>query len=235
MTENIKTYLDNHFLTLSQLARRARMPEEKISALIKAKCIPGPSYELRKSGMLYTYLFGKVGVAIKSSKRYYAPSVTAWIQRAQALAPGRDFRQIAKTMRTNFEKEFRQAMVDLDGRRFGFQRCFIKEGIFEEKQTTKMLKNKWRHFLEGTYGLCVKEPTTARSITRKLIAVSRLAQLTNDGKKKSFLPEERGQVISAMREFDAVVAKFDPVNYPISSRKRLLDDLRKKYKIWKRL
>lgn len=84
----------------------------------------------------------------------------------------------------------------------------------------------WSYFLDGTYGLCVAHPTSVRAIAHKELLQEELVALTNNGTRRDFSAAERRQVLVTIAAYDTACMPFSPLDYPLSSRKRLIDDLR---------
>jgi len=81
------------------------------------------------------------------------------------------------------------------------------------------------HFLAGTYGVCVVHPDSAQKIAAKEIAQDCLVALTENGQKKIYRPDELPALRDAIAAYDVIAMPFSPVDYPRSSRKRLIDDV----------
>ena len=84
----------------------------------------------------------------------------------------------------------------------------------------------WQHFLNGTYGLCVAGPLSERAIAYKEVLQEKLIALTANGSRTDFAAKARQVVEQTIVAYAEACSSFSPLDYPRSSRKRLVDDLR---------
>ena len=102
-------------------------------------------------------------------------------------------------------------------------------GTLLDCQLKEKAEQTWNDHLNGAYGLCVVNPSSVAAIIEKQIAVRRLASATENGKKQKLSDKEQTEFLVAAKEFDKVAMPFSPADYPLSSRKRLLDDMKARF------
>jgi hypothetical protein len=88
------------------------------------------------------------------------------------------------------------------------------------------LEAEWQHFLAGTYGLCTKTglPEQIADKEAAIVAIKALCE-------RILTDAETEQLRQAVDQLDAASAPFAPHEFERSSRKRLVDDVRKRYKL----
>ncbi len=230
--EHVQTYLQSHFLTLSQLAKQAQVSECEIHDLVRHGCIPGPTYFSRASVTLSSPGIDPVDIDDQSLIEYFHPSTVDWVRLAEQLASEsteRNLLHLASLMRFHFESEFALALKEYPAAQYGFEEYFVTENEISRAQFHQKVLEEWTQVLRGTYGKCLRIPVTARNIVHKGVISARILEITDHLKKESLAPAEREKLISAMDDFNKVVAEFSPHDRLLSSRKRLFDDLIPKY------
>jgi len=217
-------YLRGRFLTLDQLAERAGVAPQRVLELAAHQCIPRHSYEVKRILAVSSFISADVPIREEALTRFYAPAIVQWIKAAEGLAGRMPLGEVGLQVKARARAEYREGILELDNHA-NLMGCCTKHGELDEARFDVVFEEMWTHWAQGTYGLCVKSPLSVKDILRKDLAVARLARLTGDGKKESFSPDERAEVLRAMREYDAVAMPFAPHDYPRSSRKRLVDDV----------
>jgi hypothetical protein len=104
--------------------------------------------------------------------------------------------------------------------------AFDDDGNALETGLRARLDSAWEHFLHGTFGLCVADPGSVASIARKEVLQERLSAISNNGSRRSFDANEIPSLRALIDAYAAASMPFSPIEYPHSSRKRLVDDLR---------
>jgi hypothetical protein len=222
-------YLAENFVSLERLAENAGVTPDRVLELVHARCVPRHSYELKRTVVISSFVSGDTPVLEGAVRRFYAPALAHWIRVAEAPAARLPLDAVAARMRATFRADYRRALLELDRHGAELMECCTPEGTLDEGRFATAFDEVWTHWLEGTYGLCVRSPLSAKDVLRKELAVARLARLTLDGKKQIFTSDERAAVLRAVAEYDAAAMPFAPHDYPRSSRKRLVDD------VWPRL
>jgi hypothetical protein len=84
----------------------------------------------------------------------------------------------------------------------------------------------WKYFLNGTFGLCVANPISEAHIAHKEVLQEKLAQQSEGGEKTVFSPQQIVAMHELIDAYAAAAMPFSPIEYGVSSRKRLVEDLR---------
>jgi hypothetical protein len=84
------------------------------------------------------------------------------------------------------------------------------------------------YFFDGTCGLCVADPSSGAGIAEKELLQERLMELTLNGSRVADTADENHKLLALIDAYARSSMPFSPAEYPRSSRKRLMDDLRLK-------
>lgn len=206
-SKEIRNYLDRNFITLDDLQKATNLTEKQIRDFIEQRCFPHPSYVIKQTESIYSHLSGKSETIFNKTEEYFHPSMIDWLKQIENEKPSSN---LAYQLYSKFESEYQQSILQRSAKQFGF------DGSATEN---------WDHLLNGIYGICIKGPITADNIIRKAVAVHRVASLTDNGSAQSIAAAKKNDLLSALKEFDAIVADFAPHDRPASSRKRLFDDV----------
>jgi hypothetical protein len=221
----LATYLAENYCSLEDLACGADVSAKQIEDLIDQALVPGCSYEVTSDKCLKSFVFGSIAGAIAPVGRYFAASNVSWIRRALDLlnrcGPATAHAQFDAEFEERYVEALRARMVpgeDLPG-------VSLPNDKVSEETWRSGLASTLKHFRAGTYGVCVRDCDCEDRIARKEIAVERLSCLTNDGTRRNFAAQELSQVRLAICEYNAIAMPFSPLDYPMSSRKRLIAGL----------
>jgi hypothetical protein len=78
----------------------------------------------------------------------------------------------------------------------------------------------------GTFALCVANPISEAHIAYKEVLQEKLAQQSESGAKMVFSPQEVFAMSELIDRYAAAAMPFSPIEYALSSRKRLVEELR---------
>ena len=169
-------------------------------------CVGGngmhPSSLIRNQAVtvVSSFVSGDVALGENDVKRFYAPAVAHWIKIAGELATQLPLEDVATEIKTTFRAEYQRLLLELDAPDAELMGCLTSEGRLDEAKFDVTFEELWTHWLQGTYGLCVRSSLSPRDVLRKELAVARLTKLTLDGKKRVFAASERAEVLKAIRE-----------------------------------
>jgi hypothetical protein len=205
----ILDYVRRRCLTPTALAQAAGMTEERLRALIAARCLPGPTYALDPSLSVRSAIRSE---ALAQSKEWFGSAVAPWARRAaEATLP---LPELAVQFRQDFAADFRRALMDSEGRRFGWIELFDAAGAIDEAAFAKALDEIWdENWLGGAYAVCLRRFDGHHLVT-KLVERSRIRALTEEGTKPALTAAEAEQVTAAMARLDAVLTPFAPHERP---------------------
>lgn len=198
------------YLGLRALADRAGTTPEQVRAFEQAECIPAASYEVAGE-VTFTSSFGRYALPVEP-RRYYHPSVVEWLQRAMALADGRDLGEVARAVRAAFDSDFDAALRGApppwsDGADYA-----------------------WAYMTDGTWGLCLKDVSIAGLLAKEQAraTIRRLVQPEPDHRLSE---AERRELEQALSDYERVALPFSPHEVAESSRAREIQPAREKYVI----
>lgn len=227
LADQVRAYLGQYFVSLPLLAETAGVAEAEIRALQAAACIPGPSYRVTVPDKIGSVIFGDTVIpGIGPPGEYYARSAADGVRVAAKRARSQSLGTLGAQMAAEFQNEFKAVLLARQSWRSGMDFLFVSPGVEQAEVMGKFLGETWQHFRAGTFGVCVREAGSVPMIAEKEIVQHGLTQLTDNGARLAYSPSEWERVTGLMRAHEVVAMPFAPHEYPRSSRKRLVDDLR---------
>ena len=196
--EAIESYIETHYLTLEELARRSAVSAARVLELIAAHCVPPHSHEVRLQRSYHSEGFGTATVQ-PESRRYYHPSLVDWIERAETLAEKLDLCAVAERVRRDFAAEVLRC---LDG---------------QPSPWARGIDHAWAYVMDGTFGLCLKR-LTVPYLVQKETARAAIARLMEQRSPEGPSVGERRDLLEAIARYDAVTLPFAPHELATSSR-----------------
>lgn len=223
---SLDDYLSEHFITLGELAARCGLSSDELSQLIQQKLVMAPSYTISQSHTITSHVFGVMRCEGARDGSYFHPASEVWVNRAVAVM--RDVGEIAAldTLQRTFEQNFGAALRELNTTLWRLPDCLTESGEIVPVGMRKRLQSAWEHHLHGTFGLCVANPESEAVIARKEIVQEKLSALSENGAKQSFPRAEAELLLELIDEYAIRSMPFSPIEYPLSSRRRLVSDLR---------
>lgn len=225
MTE-LNQYLARHYLNEAQLTAAAAIELGELDALIGKRLIPAPSYVVTPAGTVGSFVFGDMAAPGATAGRYFHPSQLVWIARARdALADGAGDTAEAR-LKARFCANFGAALAALNLATWRLRDSFTDDGTVIDDGLRARTDSAWKYFLNGTFALCVAHPISEAHIAYKEVLQEKLTQQTDNGKRTAFTPQQVVAMHELVDAYAAASMPFSPVEYALSSRKRLVDDLR---------
>ncbi|MCJ8338098.1 MAG: DUF6058 family natural product biosynthesis protein [Pseudomonadales bacterium] len=219
-------YMDKYFVEENKLADTLKISTSQLLKFTKLGVIPSYSYHIISENFLETVVFGKLQIEQGIPGKYYSKSVQHWFNKAQKVVAHYPSNQIRKKLQNQFLLDYSQQIKQLPKLTQLFPDLFDNQGTLLEPQLKNKAEQTWNDHLNGSYGLCVVNPNSVSAIIEKQIAVRRLASATENGNKSKFSQQQQTEFFVAAEKFDQVAMPFSPADYPLSSRKRLLDDIK---------
>jgi hypothetical protein len=118
--------------------------------------------------------------------------------------------------------------MELDKTTFRLPDSFTDTGQVITEGLNARTESAWTAFLGGIFSLCVADPSSEKSIARKEVLQEALTQLSGNGSRTDFSAEDKLHVLHLIDQYAHAAMPFSPPEYPRSSRKRLVEDLREK-------
>lgn len=202
----LANYLSDQFLEEAAFARHCGVSIETIERLQREGLIPRPSYTV-KDGRIHSAVFGDMPAPGAEPGRYHRPEHVAWARLALDEVKEKSPDQARANLESRFQERCREAAASL-GATLDFHEV-------------------WGDFLDGTYGLCATDPASEMGIIRKEWLQKRLVKQSANGHPPEPLDPATAQgLLELLEAYSEACMPFSPAEYPISSRKRLVDDLR---------
>lgn len=206
----ILDYVRRHCLMPSALAQAAGLTERRLRELIAAHCLPGPTYVLDPSLTVRSAIRGEA--LPPQPEEWFGAAVLPWARRAAESAL--PLPELARRLRQDFTADFRQVLLDSEGRLYGWTELFDASGDIDEAAFAKALDEIWEeNWLGGAYAVCLRR-FDGRHLVTKLVDRSRIRALTEEGSKPALSPAETAEVTAAMVRLDAVITPFAPHERP---------------------
>ena len=224
MTE-LDKYLSTHYLTAPQVARAAGISADELEALIGMRLVPAPSYVV-SGGTVASFVFGAMEAPGAMAGRYFHPSQRTWISRARAILASGPAHTAKARLQEQFRANFTVALAELNDTTWRLGDSFDGTGAPIPAGLAARLDSAWNYFLNGTFGLCVANPVTEAQIAYKEVLQEKLVQLSENGSKADYAPPQLQAMHALIDAYASAAMPFSPVEYPVSSRKRLIEDLR---------
>ncbi len=220
----LDTYLARHFLNADQIASLCRLSRNELADLIQHRLIPRPAYIVSQSGVR-SHVFGEMQAAGATNGEYFHPATKVWVSNAQTVIAEVGRRQAYEELKKRFAGNLQIALTDLNATTWRLHDSFAAEGVVIPQGLRTRVDSMWEHFLHGTYGLCVANPFSEAAIASKEVLQEKLIALTDNGIKAAFLESEAQTLLELISAYAQATMPFSPIEYPVSSRKRLVEDV----------
>jgi hypothetical protein len=221
-------YLAQHYLNLPAFASACAISSEKLQALIAAQLVPACSYRVNSNGSISSYVFGEMAAAGALSGEYFHPELVGWVARARNRLASLGAAAAYLSLKAEFVENFSAALAELNRNIWRLPDSFDDAGRALSSGLEARYELIWQHFLLGTIGLCVRHPLTEAAIAHKEVLQEKLSALSDNGAKSIFTDAEAQELLALITAYADATMPFSPIEFPISSRKRLVDDLRLK-------
>jgi Family of unknown function (DUF6058) len=223
---NLNFYLAQNFLDAEQFAAAAQISSCELIELVQDALVPAPSYVVSESSKVGSFAFGEMSAPGSTDGDYFHPANVVWVNRAKSVIAEAGRSRAYETLKVRFAANLQAALAGLNTTTWPMRDSFNDDGsaIVEGLQTR--IDSVWTHFLHGTFGLCVANPVSEVAIATKETLQEKLNALSESGAKESFTETEAEKMLELIDAYSQAAMPFSPIEYLISSRKRLVDDLR---------
>lgn len=207
---SLTEYLQKHFVEKAAFASLAGMSLARLDQLVAAGAIPDATY-IGDGASIRSAVFGRIDTSEPVTGEYFRPECVRWVKLAEQAAAGMEraavLEQLTLELRTAFESD-----ECLTGESPAAIEARIQEAL--------------PLFFDGTFGLCVADPSTGEGIARKEVLQEKLTTLTDNGNQAAPEGISRSDLLKLVDDYARAAMPFSPAEYERSSRKRLVDDLR---------
>lgn len=203
---SLDVYLRKYFVDKNAFATLAEVSTDRLDQLIAVKAIPGATYTC-DGGSVYSEVFGRNPTKESLTGEYFRPECARWVKIANQAPSGSERSAVLAELTI----ELRDAL----------------ESYYESQETIESkIQSYLPHFFNGTFGLCIADPSNGASIARKEALQERLIEITENGSLPSPAGVSKEELLKLIDDYAESAMPFSPVEYERSSRKRLVDDLR---------
>ncbi|TQV81536.1 DUF6058 family natural product biosynthesis protein [Aliikangiella coralliicola] len=204
-------YLNQNFYTREQLLDLSKVDSKVFQELQSKGIMPQCSYRLT-SQLCCDSFFGEHTESY--STEYYAKGYTSWLGILVTLRNTDDAYSI-------FKERYELKISSL------FQAGFLSQNSKVNSELNSHIKEEWKHFIDGVYGLCTKSGLP-EDIASKELSILIINQLLESEK---LTDKELKQLTDAVNLLDSASSMFAPHERIKSSRRRLVDDVRRRFKL----
>ncbi len=226
--DNNRQYLQLQYCSLEQLLTSADIESDEFFSYIAANCMPQQSYVWRESSAIHSVIVETAWC--NQEILYYPPrhalllqDLTTW-QRYMSLS------QIATAVEDDFKQRYVATLRQLNAFDDVLREYILSDNTLNQAMIDVLLENEWQDYLQGIYGICVKDPTP-ENIAMKEIMVRRIRLLTVEGTKENLRNEDLIALQQALQQYDQVAALFAPYERATSSRRQWYEKICEKYAI----
>jgi hypothetical protein len=223
-------YLDQHYLDQTQFAEHCGLRLQDIEALVAAELIPAPSYLVSDAQGCKSVVFGELLDPDSNAElriaTYFHPAASAWTKHAFSTLQNHGADETKEILRKLFAEEFAQALAIENRNTYRLRDCFDETGAAIAAGIEQRVNSNWQHFLNGVFSLCVAKPDSITNIVHKEILQEKLSAISGNGKRVDYQGEDLAALKKLIDEYANSAMPFSPLEYPRSSRKRLVEDLR---------
>lgn len=202
----LDAYLRDYFVDRSTCAALAGITVQRLDALIAAEAIPAPTYRCN-AGTIHSAAFGSIDTDSRVSGAFFRPECTRWVRIAADAAAGEERAAVVSTLAGELAAHLRTCGDDAHR---------------VDAKVAALLP----HFFNGTFGLCVADPSSGRGIVQKEVLQETLVALTCNGSDPAPPGIAAGELLTLIDDYADSAMPFSPAEYARSSRKRLVEDLR---------
>jgi hypothetical protein len=219
----VQDYLNQHYWDADTLAAKQGLTTCELDRMIEEALIPKPSYVV--AGCVITSAaFGDLDAQGANDGAYFHPANSNWIERAQRYSSTQTANALKMLYFDNMANELAAVNRDI----YRLADAFDEQARPLQKGLDERITSYWNSFLQGIFGLCVSNPVSEREIVWKEVLQEKLTAVTANGARFENLDLSRSELFALIDAYEHASMPFSPVEYPMSSRKRLVDDLRKK-------
>lgn len=204
-------YLNKYFYTKQALLDVAKISEQELLNFQYQGVMPLCSYKLNLNLKCDSFLGEH---SQEQVIEYYAMGYASWLGIIQSLVTREKIYSV-------FVKRYKTTIEQLREQGHCSDNAKITTDIDQH------LKEEWGHFLSGTYGLCTKSGLP-EDIAAKEFAILEINEITEES-ELNIAPLT--QLTNAINLLDSASALFAPHERPTSSRHRLVNEMRRKYRL----
>ena len=224
---SVADYLAMHYRTAAQLASACGVETPTLMARVGAGLVPAPSYRVDAGRVLHSVVFGRFAGCDAIPGVYFHPGVAAWVRRASIARGGRDDQAARRILERGFKRRYAATLRRLHRGGLRLDDSFDASATPKAAGLQARCDTAWVQLMEGTYGLCVADCGSVTSIALKDVLQEHLTRQAEGDVPSA----DRERVLRLVSAYAAAAMPFSPIEYPASSRKRLVDDFSARLRI----
>ena len=198
-------YLEQHYLTLEQLAGRAGLPLARLESLISGGLMPAHSHEATFRLTVYARVNGHHPTEDRRV-RYYHPDLVALAQVADAAAQEFGMAGAVQVIRAHHDRAvFATSALNAD-----------------EAALRALADDAWWLWRDGTIGVCLQRFSSA-DIVRKTEAVEAMATALEKAATSGAGTIDRAKLTAALEAYARIAGSFGPHERDGSTRARIYE------------
>jgi len=210
---NLMKYLNERFYTRKELVEISGISEVQLTDFQNRLVMPLSSYNLSLDISCKSFF----GEHSRSEQiEYYSRGYISWLGILHSMKNTENAYNL-------FKERYMSTITKLAQNGFVAREKKLNAGLHDH------IKEEWKHFLSGTYGLCTKNGLP-EDIASKEVAISLINELLD---KENLSEIELAHLDKAVTLLDSTSSDFAPHEYQRSSRYRLIDEVRRKYQLRK--
>jgi Family of unknown function (DUF6058) len=203
---SLTAYLQDYFVDKASFASLAGISIDRLEQLMAAEAVPKATY-VCDGISVWSAAFGTTPTEDPLIGEYFRPECVRWVEIARQAQAGSERSAVLRAL----TDELRISLRDY---------CDCEEAV--ESRIQSYLP----YFFNGTFGLCVADPSTGSGIVRKEMLQETLIALTANGTTPNPSTISRGDLLDIIDKYASSAMPFSPAERERSSRKRVVDDLR---------
>ncbi len=222
---NLQNYFDRYFLATPAAAAALGISAQRCDELVTQGLLPAPSYVV-SAQRLRSVVFGEFEAPGLADAQYFHRDMLAWMRSALSLLEHNELGAARGTLEQTFKHVFKIALQELH------QTCWPLPDAFDAQAhpieaglATRCQKN-WEYFQAGIFGLCVAHPISAAAIAEKEILQEKLIAVSLNGARTDYNESEVSMLSDLIARYEKAAMPFTALEFPRSSRYRLVDQLR---------
>ncbi len=222
----LQNYFDHYFLSATEVALALDINVAACDELVAHTLFPAPSYVVREQ-RLHSVVFGEFDAIGLADAQYFHRDMLAWMRHALGLLTQLDLTAARDLLEHTFEHEFKIALQHLHLTCWALPDSFDENGQAIEAGLAARCEKNWGYFQAGIFGLCVAHPVSAAAIAEKEILQEKLIAISQNGTRSDYQTKEINALLEVIAQYENAAMPFTPLEYPRSSRYRLVEQLRR--------
>lgn len=203
-------YLKKYYVDKSTYAALAGITTQVLDRLIHIGATPQATYVVR-GDTISSFVFGETSPICATEGEYFHPGCVRWVKMAVAVSEESARSVVLQALEEELHTGLSEPLIG------GYS--LSKEAIENKIDAFTV------YFLNGTFGLCVSDPSSGAGIARKEMLQEYLAMITDNGRISSPEGISKDSLIRLIEQYADAAMPFSPAEFERSSRKRLVDDL----------